>query len=352
MKTAVIYARVSSSNDRQDTSRQIEDLKKYAISQDIEIVNIFQEHISGAKKIEERQILGECLEYCKRESVNILLLSELSRLGRSTLQVLRSLDILHESKVSVYIQNLGLYTLQPNGEVNPIASIMVTVLAEMANIERSNIQYRLNSGRANYIAKGGKLGRKTGSTKTDDKKKEEYKEVIALLRKGYSIRNIAKLQSIGILDRLGPKKIVIVSSSPQVRYPDYYGIDMAKMSEFIAFRAAVELLKERDMKDVIAAAYRKSKDQVGLPKEQMINYVKNIYAPFTDEEISGKMVELLTPKGTKAKVEIVYQPLEGLHEACPHHKGDWYFSGNYPTPGGVKMVNRTFIDYIEQMYQF
>ena len=91
---------------------------------------------------------------------------------------------------------------------------------------------------------------------------------------------------------------------------------------------------------------------VGLPKEQMINYVKNIYAPFTDEEISAKMVELLTPKGTKAKVEIVYQPLEGLHEACPHHKGDWYFSGNYPTPGGVKMVNRAFIDYIEQMYQF
>ena len=198
MKTAVIYARVSSSNDRQDTSRQIEDLKKYAISQDIEIVNIFQEHISGAQRIEERQILGACLEDCKRASVNILLLSELSRLGRSTLQVLRSLDILHESKVSVYIQNLGLYTLQPNGEVNPIASIMVTVLAEMANIERSNIQYRLNSGRANYIAKGGKLGRKTGSTKTDDKKKEEYKEVIALLRKGYSIRNIAKLQSIGI----------------------------------------------------------------------------------------------------------------------------------------------------------
>ena len=161
-----------------------------------------------------------------------------------------------------------------------------------------------------------------------------------------------KQSIIGILDRLGPKKIVIVSSSPQVRYPDYYGIDMAKMSEFIAFRAAVELLKERDMKDVIAAAYRKSKDQVGLPKEQMVNYVKDIYAPFTDEEISAKMVELLTPKGTKAKVEIVYQPLEGLHEACPHHKGDWYFSGNYPTPGGVKMVNRAFIDYIEQMYQF
>jgi len=197
-KTAVIYARVSSNNDRQDTSRQIKDLENYAKSQNIEIVNIYEEYISGAKKIEERQILGECLEYCKRESVNFLLLSELSRLGRSTLQVLRSLEMLHESKVSVYIQNLGLYTLQPNGEVNPIASIMVTVLAEMANIERSNIQYRLNSGRANYISNGGKLGRKTGSTKTEEKKKEEYKDTIALLKKGYSVRNVAKLQSIGI----------------------------------------------------------------------------------------------------------------------------------------------------------
>ena len=197
-KTAVIYARVSSNNDRQDTSRQIKDLENYAKLQNIEIVNIYEEHISGAKKIEERQILGECLEYCKRESVNFLLLSELSRLGRSTLQVLRSLEMLHESKVSVYIQNLGLYTLQSNGEVNPIASIMVTVLAEMANIERSNIQYRLNSGRANYISNGGKLGRKTGSTKTEEKKKEEYKDTIALLKKGYSVRNIAKLQGIGI----------------------------------------------------------------------------------------------------------------------------------------------------------
>ena len=123
-----------------------------------------------------------------------------------------------------------------------------------------------------------------------------------------------KQSIIGILDRLNPKKIVIVSSSPQVRYPDYYGIDMAKMSEFIAFKAAIELLKEREMRDVIESAYRKSKEQVGLPKEQMVNYVKEIYAPFTDEEISAKMVELLTPKGTRAKVQIVYQPLEGLHE--------------------------------------
>lgn len=161
-----------------------------------------------------------------------------------------------------------------------------------------------------------------------------------------------KQSIIGILDRLRPKKIVIVSSSPQVRYPDYYGIDMSRMSEFIAFRAAMELLCERGMKDVIAAAYRKSKDQVGLPKEQMVNYVKEIYAPFTDEEIAAKMVELLTPKGTKAKVEIVYQPIGGLREACPKHTGDWYFSGDYPTPGGVKLVNEAFINYIEQVYQF
>lgn len=199
MKTkAVIYARVSSAGDRQDTTRQITDLKRYASVQGIEVVNVFQEHISGAKKNEERQVLTDCLNYCTANSVNYLLLSELSRLGRSTLQVLQSLEILHEAKVSVYIQNLGLYTLQPDGKVNPIASIMVTVLAEMANIERSNIQYRLNSGRTNYIAKGGKLGRRKGSVKTDSRKMEEYKDTIALLKKGYSIRNIAKLQNIGI----------------------------------------------------------------------------------------------------------------------------------------------------------
>lgn len=198
MKKAVIYARVSSTGDRQDTGRQIKDLENYAKSQDMGIVKIYEEHISGAKKIEERQVLTECLEYCTTQNVDFLLLSELSRLGRNTLQVLRSLEILHEAKVSVYIQNLGLYTLQPDGKVNPIASIMVTVLAEMANIERSNIQYRLNSGRTNYIANGGKLGRRKGSTKSEEKLREEYKETIVLLKKDYSVRNIAKLQGIGI----------------------------------------------------------------------------------------------------------------------------------------------------------
>lgn len=162
-----------------------------------------------------------------------------------------------------------------------------------------------------------------------------------------------KQSIIKILDRLHPKKIVIVSSSPQVRYPDYYGIDMARMNEFIAFKAAIALLEERGMRDVIERAYNKSKAQENLPKEKMVNYVKEIYAPFTDEEISSKMVELLTEgEGIQAKVEIVYQSLEGLHEACPNHSGDWYFSGNYPTPGGIRQVNKAFINYIEQVYQF
>lgn len=162
-----------------------------------------------------------------------------------------------------------------------------------------------------------------------------------------------KQSIIKILDRLHPKKIVIVSSSPQVRYPDYYGIDMAKMSEFIAFRAAIALLEDRDMRDVIERAYNKSKAQELLPKEKMVNYVKDIYEPFTDEEISAKMVEMLTEgEGIQAKVEIVYQTIEGLHEACPDHTGDWYFSGDYPTPGGMRQVNQAFINYVEKVFQF
>ena len=193
-QNAVIYARVSSVSDRQDTTRQVEDLKRYAESQGITVVKIFEEHISGAKKIEERAVLTECLDYCTTNSVKFLLLSELSRLGRSTLQVLRSLERLHEAHVSVFIQNLGLYSLQSDGKVNPIASILITVLAEMSNIERSNIQYRLNSGRAQYVANGGKLGRKVGYKKSSEELKEQYKNAIALLKKGYSVRAVAKLE--------------------------------------------------------------------------------------------------------------------------------------------------------------
>lgn len=159
-----------------------------------------------------------------------------------------------------------------------------------------------------------------------------------------------KQSIIGILDRLHPRKIVIVSSSPQVRYPDYYGIDMSRMNEFIAFRAAVALLKERGMELVITDAYWKAKKQQAQEDGTIVNFVKEIYAPFTDEEISAKMVDLLTPAGTRAKVEIVYQTLDGLHASCPNHPGDWYFSGDYPTPGGARMVNKAFINYMEEEY--
>ena len=195
-RSAVIYARVSSENDRQDTTRQITDLQGYAARENIIVKKVFTEHISGVKKIEERAVLAECLDYCTSNHIDILLLSEISRLGRSTLQVLRSLEMLHEARVSVFIQNLGIYSLLPDGTVNPMASIIITLLAEFANIERANITYRLNSGRKQYIANGGKLGRKTGYRITDDELKERYKNAIALLRKGYSVRAVAKLEGI------------------------------------------------------------------------------------------------------------------------------------------------------------
>ena len=164
------------------------------------------------------------------------------------------------------------------------------------------------------------------------------------------VRGTTLRQSIiGILDRLSPRKIVIVSSCPQVRYPDYYGIDMSKMKEFIAFRAAIALIKERGMEALIEQQYQRALELRQHPEtEEVENVVKAIYAPFSPEEISAKMVELLRPEDTHAEVELVFQSLEGLHEAIPHHHGDWYFSGDYPTPGGSHLVNKAFIDYVEQ----
>jgi len=156
-----------------------------------------------------------------------------------------------------------------------------------------------------------------------------------------------KQSIIKILDRLDPKKIVIVSSSPQIRYPDCYGIDMSRMSEFIAFRAAIALLKERGMQHIIDETYEKSVAQSRKRKEEIINYVKDIYAPFTDEEISAKIAQMLTSADIKAEVQIVFQRIEDLHKACPNNQGDWYFSGNYPTPGGNRLVNNAFINYVE-----
>ena len=162
------------------------------------------------------------------------------------------------------------------------------------------------------------------------------------------VRGTTLKQSIlRMLDRLEPKRIVVVSSAPQIRYPDCYGIDMAKMGELAAFRAAIALLKDNDQQHIIEDVYQRALAMVGRPFAEQENVVRDIYAPFTAERISEKIAEMLTPEGTRADITILYQSLEGLHAACPDHRGDWYFSGNYPTPGGNRVVNRAFINYME-----
>lgn len=156
-----------------------------------------------------------------------------------------------------------------------------------------------------------------------------------------------KQSIIRILDRLGPRKIIIASSAPQIRYPDCYGIDMAKLTDFIAFHAAIELLKDTRQTHILNEVYRKAKAQGDLPKEEVVNYVKAIYKPFTAMQISEKISQLVTPPGINARVQVIYQTIEDLHQAIPGHTGDWYFTGDYPTPGGNKVVNRSFINYIE-----
>jgi amidophosphoribosyltransferase len=148
-----------------------------------------------------------------------------------------------------------------------------------------------------------------------------------------------------LLDKIHPKKIVIVSSAPQIRFPDCYGIDMSKMKDFIAFRAVISLIKERGMESLLDEVYNKCIASIGQKK--VPNYVKAIYEPFSDEEISARIAQIVTPKHLKAEVEIVYQTVENLHKACPNHLGDWYFTGDYPTLGGNRVVNKAFINYME-----
>ncbi|MBS1645915.1 MAG: class II glutamine amidotransferase [Bacteroidetes bacterium] len=162
------------------------------------------------------------------------------------------------------------------------------------------------------------------------------------------VRGTTLKQSIlKILDRLAPKKIVVVSSAPQIRFPDCYGIDMAIISKFIAFEAAIALLKERGMEPLIEQVYEKAKAQLALAKEEQINVVKEIYEPFSPQEISDKIAQLLKPKDLSCHLQIIYQPVEGLHNACPNHLGDWYFTGNYPTAGGMRVANKAFVHFME-----
>ncbi len=197
---------------------------------------------------------------------------------------------------------------------------------------------------------------------TDDAHRDDlvslvYDITYGIIRKGVDtlvvmddsiVRGTTLKQSIlKILDRLEPKKIVVVSSAPQIRFPDCYGIDMAVLNKFIAFEAAIALLKERSMENVIDNVYEKAKAQLLLPKEDQVNVVKEIYSPFAAQEVSDKIAELLKPKDLKAELQIIYQSIEGLHKACPDNLGDWYFTGNYPTPGGNKVANKAFVHFME-----
>lgn len=197
-KRAIIYARVSSVGDRQNTERQISDLTKYAEYSNLTVVKVFEEHISGAKRNMERPILLEAIEYAKSEGISQILISELSRLGRNAFEVLSTVKDMIESGINIYFQKEQFTLLDDDGKPSLFAPVMIATLSTCAQLERDNIKFRLNSGRANYIAKGGKLGRKKGSIKSDEAMREQYKEVIMLLKKGYSVRNVAKLQGIGI----------------------------------------------------------------------------------------------------------------------------------------------------------
>ena len=195
---AIIYARVSSVGDRQNTDRQISDLLDYVGYQKLELSKVFEEHISGAKKNSERPILQQAIEFCKSNGVSILLVSELSRLGRNAFEVLATVKDLIDSGINLYMQKEQLTLLDAEGKPTMFAPIMIATLSTCAQLERENIKFRLNSGRKLYIERGGKLGRKVGSIKTTEQKREEHRDIISYLKRGYSVRNVAKLTNKGI----------------------------------------------------------------------------------------------------------------------------------------------------------
>jgi len=195
---AAIYARVSSVGDRQDTTRQIRDLEKYALDNSIDIVKTFEEHISGAKKTKDRPVLSECLDYCFVNDIDTLLISELSRLGRNVDDVLANVQLCKEHHLNVIFQKEQLSIFNSDGKEHPFLTIFIAVLGTCAEMERENIKYRLNSGKEKYIAEGGKVGRKAGWTKSDEKLQEQYASVIKQLKKGYPIRLVAKSEGVGV----------------------------------------------------------------------------------------------------------------------------------------------------------
>ena len=205
-KKAVIYSRVSSTGDRQDTSRQIRDLEILAKQRNLKIEKTYEEHISGAKKTQDRPVLKECLDYCFTNNIDILLISELSRLGRNVDDVLANVRLCKEKHLNVYFQKEQLSIFNSDGKEHPFLTIFIAVLGTCAEMERENIKFRLNSGKAQYLARGGKVGRKEGYKKPDEKLQEEYAGVIKMLRKGYPVRMIAKSEGVGISTVMRIKK--------------------------------------------------------------------------------------------------------------------------------------------------
>ena len=205
-KKAVIYSRVSSVGDRQDTTRQVRDLEILAKQRNLKIEKTYEEHISGAKRTQDRPALKECLDYCFTNDIDILLISELSRLGRNVDDVLANVRLCKEKHLNVYFQKEQLSIFNEDGKEHPFLTIFIAVLGTCAEMERENIKFRLNSGKAQFIAKGGKVGRKEGYKKPDEKLQEEYAGVIKLLRKGYPVRMIAKSEGVGISTVMRIKK--------------------------------------------------------------------------------------------------------------------------------------------------
>ena len=198
MKKAVIYARVSSIGDRQSTERQVADLVDYSTKNGLSVEQVFEEHISGATKNEDRAVLCECLKFCVTNKIDTLLISELSRLGRNVDEVLANVKFCKDNHLNIYFQKENLSLFNADGNKNPFLTIFISVLGTCAEMERENIKFRLNSGLRRYVANGGRVGRKQGSTKSKEKKQEEYAKVIKLLKSGQSVRNTAKLCEVGI----------------------------------------------------------------------------------------------------------------------------------------------------------
>jgi amidophosphoribosyltransferase len=312
--------------------------------------------------VEKKSCSFESIYFSRGNDASIY--RERKQLGRLLVdKILKSVDYDFENTVFSYIPNTA--EVAYYGMVEGVHKYIRTyqkeqILNHQHEIDNEKLEKLLNmSPRVEKITlKDAKL--RTFITQDADRKDmvaHVYDTTYGVVKRGVDnlvvlddsiVRGTTLKQSIlRILDRLGPKKIIIVSSAPQIRYPDCYGIDMSRMGEFVAFNAAIALLKDQGKEDLIQDVYERCKAQVHLPLDKIENFVKDIYRPFTAEEISKKIAEIVRPEDINAEVEVIYQSLEDLHYACPGSAGDWYFSGDFPTPGGMRVVNNAFINYVE-----